>query len=191
MERIVSILIIVCSLLLYLRIGTAIARQSWRAWFDDEERSWRSFLFFPVSHVADSLGDGAPVNFLALSSNAGWRIRYLACIALLWPIKVAWNLAVCLVVGVPWFLHAALKHLVAGRVHSFAQPQPKNAPADPKSEAPAPVVELRPLPSPELELAELLIERRRLNRRISELEIKLSTESGSGKYPRARRSDEN
>lgn len=181
-------------LIAYVLTGLVIGSLSWRVWYEDEDTGTASFILFPYSHVMNEIGETAVVETIArrFSPDTGRRV-YVALVTAIWPIKLAWNAVVIALLGAIYAIAKAGQAVITLHVRRRLRSLPAAAPfaRDDDEERERLTEPSSSDIEPEAELARLHEERKRISRRIRDLQLLLTKKHGSGKFRVAKRNEEN
>lgn len=180
--------LLIAGFILYIKFGRVIGLASWRAWFEDERTGVVSFILFPYSYTMNEIGGSSGSSaIVSRCSSDGAERAYIALVTVMWPLKLAWNAVAISLMGAIYVIAKAVEVIIALSVRRRL----RTLPATPPTRHAAPYVQPPPSKTPEEELVQLMVERKRITRRIRELQLQLTQKHGSGKFRISKRNEEN
>lgn len=181
-------LLLIAVFILYVKIGHVIGRASLRVWFEDERTGVVSFILFPYSYTMNEIGGSTSSSaIVGRCSSDGADRAYIALVSVMWPLKLAWNAVVISLMGVIYAFAKTIEVIIAQSVRRRL----RTLPVTPPTRHAVPYVQHPPVTTPEEELVQLMVERRRIARRIRVLQFQLTQKHGSGKFRVSKRNEEN
>ena len=186
-------LLLVAVFILYVKIGHVIGRVSWSVWYEDERTKVVPFILFPYSHTMSEIGGSSSgPTIVSRCGSDGARRAYTALVTVIWPLKLAWNSVIVAICGALYVLAKAAEALIARDVRRRLR-------AIAIVPSPLPAVTRAPVPpscevlsrTPAEEIVQLMVERKRIVRRIRELQLLLTKKHGSGKFRVSNPNEEN
>ncbi len=94
-----SAFIVILGTIAYLQAGYFLGRIGWSVWKRRDNLSFRSYLFFPSSHLRRRVGAGTMSLFQGVNPEEG---AYRAAMLLFWPVAAVLSLAVVAVTLPGW-----------------------------------------------------------------------------------------